>query len=124
MAALADEITRFGTLAFCMTVTPEAKPHVGPVNVEVDGAELLVRVLPGSRTERNVAAHETVCLHWPGTPSTDDYSLIVDGPAMLERDEHETRLRITPTKAVLHRLGAPGEQTTACGHDCQGVDLP
>lgn len=124
MASLADEIARFGDLAFCMTVTAEARPHVGPVRVEVVDSELLVRVLPGSRTERNVSVHETVCLHWPGTDATDGYSLIVDGPAALDADEFETRLRITPTKAVLHRLGEPGEQTTACGHDCRGVDLP
>ena len=124
MATLAEEIARYGSLAFCITVTANARPHVGPVNVELDGDALLVRVLPASGTERNVSTNEVVCLHWAGTPATDDYSLIVDGPATVERDDHETRLRITPTKAVLHRLGTPGEHTTACGHDCVGVDLP
>jgi hypothetical protein len=121
---LDQQVGRFGADAFVMSVTPEARPHVAPVQVSTNGAGALeVLLLPGSRTERNAAANEVVCLHWPGTEATDGYSLIVDGRAELEQREHDTVLRVTPTKAVLHKLGTPGEQTTACGHDCVGISL-
>jgi hypothetical protein len=125
MPELESEIRRFGRDAFAMTVTAEARPHVAPVQVtRTDGDVLEVLLLPGSRTERNAAVNSTVCLHWPGTDATDGYSLIVDGEASLDRRPHDTVLRVMPSKAVLHKLGAPGEQTNACGHDCVGVDLP
>lgn len=123
-AVLADELVRFGADAFALTVTEAARPHVAPVRVApgADGAlELLL--LPGSRTERNAAVNTTVCLHWPGRDDTDGYSLIVDGEAVIDRREHDTLLRVQPTKAVLHKLGAAGADTNACGHDCVGVSL-
>jgi hypothetical protein len=125
MAGLADEIHRFGDDAFALTVTEQSRPHVAPVQPTVDGSGTVsVLVLPGSRTERNAAVNPVVCLHWPGRDATDGYSLIVDGEATIERREHDTRLDIRPTKAVLHKLGAPGDHTNACGHDCVGIPLP
>ena len=121
---LASEVARFGADAFVMSVTPEARPHLGPVQPRYDGARFEVLVLPGSRTERNAAVNPVVCLHWPGTAATDGYSLIVDGEVEIERREHETALWVTPTKSVLHKLGEPGAQTNACGHDCRSVSLP
>jgi hypothetical protein len=121
---LDDQVQRFGRDAFAMTVTPESKPHVAPVQVASNGdGALEVLLLPGSRTERNAAVNDIVCLHWPGRDDTDGYSLIVDGAATLEAREHDTVLRVAPTKAVLHKLGSPGAQTNACGHDCVGIAL-
>jgi len=121
---LRHQVERFGPDAFAMSVTAESRPHVAPVQVAVvDDDSLEVLVLPGSRTERNAAAHPTVCLHWPGTAATDGYSLIVDAHTDVVAREHDTLLRLTATKAVLHKLGAPGAQTSACGHDCVGVAL-
>jgi hypothetical protein len=123
-SAFADELARYGVDAFAMTVTDTARPHIAPVRVEraADG-RLEVLLLPGSRTERNAAVNTIVCLHWPGRPDTDGYSLIVDGEATLEPREHDTMLRVEPTKAVLHKLGAAGVETNACGHDCVGLSL-
>lgn len=123
-ATLADELACYGADAFALTVTDTARPHVAPVRVELrsDG-RLEVLLLPGSRTERNAAVNPVVCLHWPGRDDTAGYSLIVDGAASLERREHDTVLSVQPTKAVLHKLGAPGAHTNACGHDCVGLSL-
>jgi hypothetical protein len=128
MSTLAEHVARFGANAFAITVSGEhrdVRPHVAPVRVEaaVDGS-LSVLLLPGSRTERNAVTHEIVCLHWPGRADTDGYSLIVDGKAAAAPGVHDTELRLQPVKAVLHRLGAPGHQTNACGHDCVGISLP
>jgi hypothetical protein len=120
---LADEVARFGADAFVMSVTPESKPHLGPVQPSFDGTRFEVLLLPGSRTERNARVNPVVCLHWPGSAATGGYSLIVDGEAEVDAREHETALVVTPVKAVLHKLGEPGAQTNACGHDCRSVSL-
>lgn len=122
---LAEHVASYGRDAFVLSVTPEARPHVAPVRVAAtSGGALELLMLPGSRTERNAAANPVVCLHWPGRADTGGYSLIVDGEATAEVRPHDTRLVVRPTKAVLHKLGAPGEATTACGHDCIGIPLP
>ena len=121
---LAGEVARFGTDAFVLSVTEHARPHLAPVQPRFDGTRFEVLVLPGSRTQRNAAANPVVCLHWPGTDATGGYSLIVDGDVEIEAREHETALWVTPTKSVLHKLGAPGAQSSACGHDCRSVSLP
>jgi hypothetical protein len=128
MTTLAEHVQRFGPDAFAITVSGDhrdARPHVAPVRVDVAGdGTLSVLLLPGSRTERNAVSHEIVCLHWPGRPETDGYSLIVDGNVAVAPAAHDTELRLQPVKAVLHRLGEPGAETTACGHDCVGISLP
>ena len=63
-------------------------------------------------------ASPTLCggMLW-GAPTADDYSLIVDGEAAVDGQEGE--LRITVTRAVLHRPGAPRQATgSSCGSDC------
>ena len=60
-------------------------------------------------------------LSWPPL-SQAEYTLIADGSAAVEGE----CMRITPTRAVLHRPApapdpvAPG----ACGSDCVELDLP
>jgi hypothetical protein len=51
-----------------------------------------------------------------------DYSLIVDGLAQVEAGERGARLRVNPTKAVLHRQGRSPDPRSSCGADC--VPLP
>ena len=123
-ATLADELPRYGADTFVLSVTETARPHVAPARVALasDG-RLEVLLLPGSRTERNAAVNTIVCLHWPGRDDTGGYSLIVDGEATIDPREHDTVLRVQPTKAVLHKLGQPGAHTNACGHDCVGLSL-
>jgi hypothetical protein len=123
---LSEALARFGSSAFLLSVTAECRPHIAPVEVEVEepaGARLAVAVLRGARSARNAAANSVVCLHWPPVATSDGYSLIVDGDAITDEREHDTVLRIRPVKAVLHRPGAAEPGTNACGHDCVGITL-
>ena len=52
-----------------------------------------------------------------------DYSLIVDGTAVVIPSESGPRMRITPTRAVLHRPAAAVDPTSACGADCAPILL-
>ncbi|MGA4788016.1 pyridoxamine 5'-phosphate oxidase family protein [Nocardia sp. AB354] len=75
---------------------------------------------PGSHTRDNVAARPAVSLVWAPREPTG-YSLIVDGLGTLEDD----RLVIAPTRAILHRVAAPGQASAEgdCGNDCRIVPL-
>lgn len=74
----------------------------------------------GRRTRNNALARPAVGLVWP-PQSEADYSLLVGGHATVIGES----LRITPTRAVLHRPGpsptpnAPG----TCGADCVELSL-
>jgi hypothetical protein len=122
---LHDALGVFGRSAFLMSVTEQARPHLAPVDVDVDAAngELSVVVLRGARSARNAAANPVVCLHWPPAARSDGYSLIVDGETRAEERASDTILHVHPVKAVLHRPGDPEPDTTACGHDCVGLSL-
>ncbi len=66
----------------------------------------------GGTTRRNAAANPAITLLWP---ARDDYSLIVDGTAVV--DEGGGNVTITPSTAVLHRIaGAAGD-----GPNCRAV---
>ena len=53
----------------------------------------------------------------------DDYSLIVDGTAVVASSGAGPRLLVTPTRAVLHRAGAgPTVAASSCGSDCVPLD--
>ena len=107
-----------------MSVTDTSRPHLAPVEVDATrDDDLSVAVLSGARSARNAAANPIVCLHWPPVAASDGYSLIVDGDTHAEERAHDTVLHVRPVKAVLHRPGAPEAGTTACGHDCLGLDL-
>jgi hypothetical protein len=74
----------------------------------------------GRRTRENALARPAVGVIWP-PQSEADYSLIVDGQAVVTGDS----LRITPTRAVLHRPAPAPEPTVpgVCGSDCMELDL-
>jgi hypothetical protein len=127
---LPGALAAFGRGAFLVSVTAESRPHLAPVDVDLDadvdaGApeRLAVAVLSGARSTRNAAANPIICLHWPPASGTDGYSLIVDGESTPEVREHDTILHVRPVKAVLHRPGDPEPGTSACGHDCRGIAL-
>jgi len=101
-----------GPGAYLLTVSDDARPHAVhcPVWWEGDG----VRVTVGSRSAANAGARPSVSLLYP-LRTDGDYSLIVDGTAVVERED---RLRITPTRAVLHRPAKAPDPASACGEDC------
>ena len=113
VAKLADVLQRY-RFAYLLTASERGAPHAVAVTAMLQGGELLVGET-GRRTRDNAQQRPDVALVWP-PQSEADYSLIVDGRAVVSGNG----LRITPTRAVLHRP-APGSEPAApgaCGSDC------
>jgi hypothetical protein len=115
---LADAIARY-RFAYLMTTSDQGAPHAVQVRVILQGSDLVVNGI-GRRTRENALARPTVGLLWP-PQSEAEYSLIVDGRAALTGDS----LRITPTRAVLHRPVAPSAPAApgSCGSDCVEIGV-
>ena len=101
---LADLVVEVGSEPFLITASGDGKPHVVSVRLVIDGEAM--QVPAGRHTGANVAANPTVTLLWSPVDGAD-YSLIVDGTAVLV---DETTLEVTPTRAVWHKVaGASGD---------------
>ena len=116
--SFANVITRY-RFAYLMTTSAKGTPHVAPVAAVLQGGDLVVNGI-GRRTRENALARPAVGLIWP-PQSEADYSLIVDGQAVVSG----ASLRITPTRAVLHRPAPSPEPNVSgvCGSDCVELDL-
>ncbi|MEO5840000.1 MAG: hypothetical protein ABIQ73_27865 [Acidimicrobiales bacterium] len=93
---LGEEMARFGPSAFVLTTSDDGRAHISHVAVTHDDGVL--RCTVGRRSAENAATRAQIAVLWP-PGETDGYSLIVDADAVVDGSE----LRLTPTKAVLHR---------------------
>jgi hypothetical protein len=110
-----------GAGAYVITVGDTGAPHVVYVEVMPHSEGLLAEV--GARTASNARARGQVSLLYPARHD-DDYSLIVDATATPERGGDGSRLRLVPTRAVLHRPGpAAAPSASPCGSDCVPIPL-
>jgi hypothetical protein len=100
---LGETLTGFDA-GFLLTTGGAAGGRVKAVSaVPVLEGAVLRAAAPGRGSLANVAANPVVTLLYP--PRTaPDYSLLVDGTAVVEGDD----VVITPTSAVLHRPVVPG----------------
>jgi hypothetical protein len=113
---LRGEVERRSADPFLLTVDGEGRPHAVASSVAWDGGELLVPA--GERSTANAERRPAVSLLWPPS-ERGDYSLIVDGTATLEGVGRAARLRVTPTRGVLHRAAAADTPTKpGCTADC------
>ena len=114
---LEEALTRY-RFAYLVTIGEDGRAHVVAVHPTLANDILLVRA-PGRKTRANLTAHPSVTVLWP-TADPDDYSLIVDGVALMRDDE----LTVAPTRAVLHRPTWPQiiPAGGGCASDC--VELP
>ena len=115
LEGLRAAIEERGRSAYVLTVSHDARPHAVHVPVEWEGDVLAVDV--GKRSADNAAVRPTVSLLFP-VRADGDYSLIVDGTAVVAAREKGRRLLITPTKAVLHRPAAAPDPASPCSADC------
>ncbi|GAB3757762.1 hypothetical protein GCM10028796_02390 [Ramlibacter monticola] len=113
LSKLAEVMVRY-RFAYLLTSSERGAPHAVAVTAVLQGGELAVDET-GRRTRDNALQRPEVALVWP-PQSESDYSLIVDGRAVAAGDG----LRITPTRAVLHRPSLPRQPAApgACGSDC------
>ena len=116
-------VREHGPLAYVITVGEDGAPHVVQADVQVTGADMAALV--GARTATNARARAHVSLLFPPRHH-DDRSLIVDGTVAVDatEDDRSFRLRLTPTRAVLHRpVSAPDPTSSPCGSDCVPIPL-
>lgn len=113
VSKLAETMARY-RFAYLLTASDRGAPHAVAVTPVLEGGELVVEDT-GRRTRDNAVQRPAVALVWP-PEAASDYSLIVDGHAVVARGP----LRITPTRAVLHRPAPPRPPAApgACGSDC------
>ena len=115
-AGLQAALRERGSGAYVITVGHDGAPHVVLAAVTAGPDGLIAEV--GSRTASNAGARSHVSLLYAARHA-DDYTLIVDAVATPDTSAETPRLRLTPTRAVLHRPG-PGADppASACGSDC------
>jgi hypothetical protein len=106
---------------FAYLITVDDGYRVHTVMVEPTLRDATIDVGPiGGRTRNNLTQRRDVTLLWP-PPEPGGYSLIVDGHAETTDSQAETaRLRVVPTRALLHRDADPDspEAAKGCLHDC------
>ena len=101
--------------AYVLTVTDDGRPHCVHADVRWDGETLGADV--GEQTAGNASRRPQVSLLFPQRDA-DDYSLIVDGAAVIEETEGGRRVLVTPTRAVLHRNAPSPDPASSCSADC------
>jgi hypothetical protein len=104
-----------GGSGYLLTVSDDGSPHAVHAPVRWDGGVIVADV--GKRSEANAAARPSVSLLFP-VRTEGDYSLIVDGTAAVASSEAGQRVRVTPTKAVLHRPAVVADPSSSCSADC------
>jgi pyridoxamine 5'-phosphate oxidase-like protein len=112
---LRAEIESRGWVAYLVTVSDEGSPHAVHVGLRWDGGALVADV--GRRTATNAIARPLVSLLLP-VRTQGDYSLIIDGTATVGEDNGAACVRVTPSKAVLHRPAVEPDPTSSCAADC------
>ncbi|SOJ53159.1 hypothetical protein MSIMFB_00660 [Mycobacterium simulans] len=110
---------------FAYLITVDDGYRVHTVTVEPVLREALLDIgLIGGRTRKNLAQRSHVTLLWP-PPEPGGYSLIVDGSALVtDSDAEAARLRVVPTRALLHRDADSPSAAKGCLHDCVVFSVP
>lgn len=107
---LQQEVARFGTAPYLLTVSDDGRPHATVVTVAWAGETLVAGV--GRRSAANATDRPDVSLLWPPVDE-EGFSLIVDGRASVDGEQ----LAVHPERAILHRRRADGP-----GSDCVRLD--
>ena len=118
LEGLGAAIAERGPRAYLLTVSEDGRPHAVHVALAWDGDQLVADV--GRRSAANVAARPALSLLY-ALRTSDDYSLIVDGNAVVTSHDGRSRLRITATSAILHRPAAVPDPASTCQADCVPV---
>ncbi len=119
---LRAELAERGPHAYVLTGSDDGRPHAVHGAVAWQGDALVAAV--GRRSAANARARPSVSLLYP-VRHVGDYSLIVDGVAVVVSDGDGHRLVVTPTAAVLHRPAPPRTPSaSSCDADCVPLGPP
>jgi hypothetical protein len=121
LSALGKAVEERGPGAYLLTVSDDGGPHAVHTPVRVVGDVLVADV--GTRSAANAAARPSVSLLFP-VRADGDYSLIVDGVAAVAHGAGGPCVRVTPTRAVLHRPAVVADPTSSCAGDCVPLVSP
>lgn len=112
---LRSALAERGDSGYLLTVSDDGRPHAVHVPLRWEADALAAEV--GKRTAANAAARPKVSVLCP-VRTEGDYSLIIDGTAVVDSQAGEPRLLITPTRAVLHRPAIVPDPASTCAADC------
>jgi hypothetical protein len=100
-----------------LSTSADGHAHAVATSLSWDGEQRLISA--GKRSLATVAANTLVRVLW--APSVaGDYSLIVDGEAVVRGSGSDAAIAVTITRGVLKRPGAPTTPTAGgCGRDCR-----
>ncbi len=118
--ALRDELAAHERPAYLITVGDSGPPHL--VSVFLTWADGGFETDCGGSTARNLAQRPDVSVVVP-PDEPGGYSLIFDATGEVVEGPPRT-VRLTPSKAVLHRPAAEPTGPTddgSCGHDCAPI---
>ncbi len=115
--ALRDELAARERPAYLVTAGDEGAPHM--VATYLTWADGAFETGCGNTTARNLAQRPGASVVVP-PDEPGGYSLIFDATGDVVEREART-VRLTPTRAVLHRPAASPDGDGACGHDCAPV---
>lgn len=115
--ALRDELAAHERPAYVITAGDTGGPHLVAVYLSWSDGAFVAGC--GRHTAANLAERAEVSVVVPPN-EPDGYSLIFDATGKVVEGEERT-VRLTPTKAVLHRPGAGPDVAGGCGHDCAPV---
>src|SRR6266849_2374877 len=114
MLRLRAAVEERGASGYLLRVCDDGSPHAVHAPVRWDGDEIVVDV--GKRSAANAGARPSVSLLFP-VRDASDYSLIVDGTAAVASSDGGQSVRVTPTRAVLHRPAVVPDPTSSCAAD-------
>ncbi len=114
LEALQAELTKRSRPAYLVTAGDDGPPHL--VSAYLRWSDGAFETGCGNTSARNLAVRPEASVVVP-PDDVGDYSLIFDATAEVI-DGPERVVRLTPTKAVLHRPAASPDDAGACGHDC------
>lgn len=114
LEALRDELAGRERPAYLVTAGNEGPPHM--VSAYLRWSDGAFETGCGNTSARNLAVRPEASVVVP-PDEVGGYSLIFDAVAEVV-DGAERLVRLTPTKAVLHRPAAEPGDAGACGHDC------
>lgn len=98
LESLFEQVSEWGS-GYLVSVSHDDRPHVVALRPRVVNDAVLRFDSIGSRTRQNVAERARVTLLFPPMATSDGFSLLVDGDALVDEESVDFR----PTSAVLHR---------------------
>ncbi len=112
---LREAVEERNATTYLLTVSDDGSPHAVHVPVRWEGGAIVADV--GRRSAANACARPSVSLLFP-VRTEGDYSLIVDGTASVGAGDDARSVRVTPTRAVLHRPAVVPDRSSSCSADC------